>query len=319
MSENQEIQKKNNGIYITIILLLLIGLGFMAFLWSNKNKDLNECSNKNALLETDIKGMNDMMSGYVEGMTKDLKTDFKNMLATYDALIAKDASKADSIEVQKEKIQNLLDELNRTKRYSAHQIMTLQKENETLRSIMKGYVKQIDSLNTLNLKLTSELDTKSNQLSSTINERDQFKTQAEENAAQVKKGSKLQAFAFSSGGLKMKLNNTTESTNKARNCIQIKSAFTISENPLTKSGKKYVYMQVTNPDGKILQSKASNTIQTDEGVVAYSDKKEIDYQNQRIDVAVYYDLQGENAIKGNYKVKIFCDGQLIGSDSFTLK
>jgi hypothetical protein len=135
----------------------------------------------------------------------------------------------------------------------------------------------------------------------------------------VKKGSKLQAFGISSTGLKMKLNNTTEETNKARNCVQIRSSFTISENPITSPGNKIVYLQVINPDGKTIQSKSSNTLSTDQGSIAYSDKKEIDYQNQRIDMSIYYDMQNEEAIKGNYKVKIYCDGQLIGTDSFTLK
>ena len=78
-------------------------------------------------------------------------------------------------------------------------------------------------------------------------------------------------------------------------------------------------MQVINPDGKTMQTKSSNTVQTDLGNIAYSDKKEIDYQNERIDLAIYYDLKGEEALKGNYKVKIYCEGNLIGTDSFTLK
>ena len=129
----------------------------------------------------------------------------------------------------------------------------------------------------------------------------------------------MQAFGFGSVGLKMKLNNTTEVTKNARSVVQIKSSFTISENPITPSGKKIVYMQVINPDGKTMQTKSSNTVQTDLGNIAYSDKKEIDYQNERIDLAIYYDLKGEEALKGNYKVKIYCEGNLIGTDSFTLK
>jgi hypothetical protein len=78
-------------------------------------------------------------------------------------------------------------------------------------------------------------------------------------------------------------------------------------------------MQVISPDGRTLQQRSSNTIQTENGAVPYSDKKEIDYQNERIDLSIFYDLKGEDAAKGNYKVKIYCDGNLIGSDSFTLK
>jgi hypothetical protein len=319
MSEDFQQEKKSNGLLIGLVIGLLLSLAAMAYFWSKNNKALNECSNSNAQLEADMQGMNQMMEGYVGNMTNDLKQDFRNMLKTYDALIAKDASKADSLNVQKEKIQSLLDELSTNKKRSAREIMNLKKENETLRGIMKGYVKTIDSLNTLNIELRSNLDVKTNELISTKSERDEYKTQAEINAEQVKKGSKLQAYAFKSVGLRMKLNNTTEETNKAKNCVQFKSSFTIGENTIAKPGKKIVYLQITNPDGKIYQGKTNYTVQTDAGNIAYSDKKEIDYNNTSIDLAIFYDLQGEDAVKGNYKVRIYCDGQLIGSDSFTLK
>jgi hypothetical protein len=35
--------------------------------------------------------------------------------------------------------------------------------------------------------------------------------------------------------------------------------------------------------------------------------------------AIYYDIRDETLSKGNYKVSIYCDQNLIGSDSFTLK
>ncbi len=311
--------KKGNGAFTLILILLLVGLGVMAYLWSKKNDELINCTNENTTLKSDMDGMNQMMSGYVENMSNDLKSDFKNMLKTYDLLIAKDKSKADSINIQKQKIQSLINQLNGVKKMSASQLYQLRKENETLRSIMKSYVMQIDSLNTLNLKLTSDLDETTNRLHSTTAERDQFKQEAQEKGEQVRKGSRLQAYGISSGGLRMKLNNTTEATNKARNTVQMKSSFTISENPITAPGKKVVYMQIIAPDGRTLQSKSSNTIQTESGLVPYSDKKEIDYQNERIDLSIYYDMKGEEVVKGNYKVKIYCEGNLIGNDSFTLK
>lgn len=323
MAESTETAaKKNNGVFIAIILLLLVGLAVMAVLVSRKNGQLNDCTNENTTLKSDMDGMNKMMEGYVGNMSNDLKTDFKNMLNTYDALIEKDRSKADSLNVQKEKIMALMTELEEAQRsgkMTASQLFQLRKENETLRNIMKSYVKQIDSLNTLNLKLTSDLDQTTTALTSTSAERDQYKADAEQKAEQVRKGSKLQAYGFTSVGLRMKLNNTTEVTTKAKGLVQIRSSFTISENPITPAGKKTVYMQVINPDGKTLQSRSSNVIQTEMGNIAYSDKKDIDYQNERIDLSIYYDMKGEEAKKGNYKVKIYCEGNLIGTDSFTLK
>lgn len=320
MSEIQETTKKSSsGALLAIIFLLLGGLAYMAYMISNKNKEINALKNSNTQLEADMQGMNDMMSGYVGEMSNDLKKDFREMLKTYDALIAKDASKADSLNMQKERIQGLINEINTNKRLSARQIFSLRKENETLKTIMRGYVHQIDSLNTLNLKLTTDLETTTTVLTKTSEERDQFKNEAEKSAEQVKKGSKLSAYGINTVGLRMKLNNTTEETTKARNCIQIKSSFTLSENLIAAAGRKVVYLQIINPEGRTLQSKSSNVVSTDLGEIAYSDKKEIDYNNQQLDMAIYYDLNNEEAAKGNYKVKIYCDGQLIGSDSFTLK
>lgn len=321
MSESEN-KRSSNGVFLVIIFLLLGGMAVMSYMWSNKRTELNNCTNENNVLKSDMQGMNEMMQGYVGSMSNDLKTDFKNMLKTYDQLIEKDQSKADSLNQQKEKILGLMKDLDAAKRngkLTASQLYKLKKENETLRDIMKSYVHQIDSLNTLNIKLGSQLDETNSKLSTTVVERDTYKKDAEVKGEQVKKGSRLQAYSFSSQALRMKLNKTTEATEKAKNVVQFRSNFTISENQLTSAGKKSVYMQIIGPDGQTLQSRSSNTVDTESGTVAYSDKKDIDYQNQAVDVTIYYDLRGEGTAKGTYKVKIYCDGNLIGSDSFSLK
>ena len=319
MSENDQVTKKSNGGYIAVIILLLLGLGVMSYLWSSKNGQLNDCKNDNAMLNADMNGMNEMLSGYVGNMSNDLKTDFKNMLDTYDQLIEMDRSKADSLNKQKAQISQLLTQLNTNKKLSARELFNLKKENEVLRSIMRGYVKQIDSLNTLNIKLTSVLDETNTKLTETTTERDTYKKDAEQKTEQLKKGAKLQAYGFKSEALRMKLNNTTEPTTKAKNAIQMRSSFTIGENQSSSSGRKAIYLQIIAPSGEILQSKANYVMNTENGQQAYSDKKDIDYNNQAIDLTIYYDLKGQEVGKGNFKVKIYCEGQLIGTDSFTLK
>jgi len=317
MSENK--QPASNVLMYSIIGLLLIGIATMTFLWSSKRSELNQCQNDNLVLKSDMEGMNKMLEGYVGGLSNDLKTDFKNMLDTYDQLIEMDRSKADSLNKQKAQISQLLTQLNTNKKLSARELFNLKKENEVLRSIMRGYVKQIDSLHTLNTKLTSVLDETNNKLTETTTERDSYKKDAEQKSEQLKKGAKLQAYGFKSEALRMKLNNTTEPTTKAKNAIQMRSSFTIGENQISSSGRKAIYHQIIAPSGEILQSKANYVMNTENGQQAYSDKKDIDYNNQAIDLTIYYDLKGQEVGKGNFKVKIYCEGQLIGTDSFTLK
>ncbi len=317
MNETQS--KSSNVLLYSVIGILLIGLATLTFMWSAKRSELNQCQNDNLILKSDMEGMNKMLEGYVGGLSNDLKTDFKNMLDTYDRLIEMDQSKADSLNKQKAQISQLLKQLNTNKKLSARELFNLKKENEVLRSIMRGYVKQIDSLNTLNIKLTSVLDETNTKLTETTTERDTYKKDAEQKTEQLKKGAKLQAYGFNSEALRMKLNNTTEPTTKAKNVIQMRSTFTIGENQIASSGRKSVYLQIVGPNGEVLQSKANYVMETENGQQGYSDKKDIDYNNQAIDLTIYYDLKGLEVGKGNYKVRVYCEGQLIGTDSFTLK
>jgi len=317
MNETQP--KSSNLLLYSVIGILLIGLATLTFMWSAKRSELNQCQNDNLILKSDMEGMNKMLEGYVGGLSNDLKTDFKNMLDTYDRLIEMDQSKADSLNKQKAQISQLLKQLNTNKKLSARELFNLKKENEVLRSIMRGYVKQIDSLNTLNIKLTSVLDETNTKLTETTTERDTYKKDAEQKTEQLKKGAKLQAYGFNSEALRMKLNNTTEPTTKAKNVIQMRSTFTIGENQIASSGRKSVYLQIVGPNGEVLQSKANYVMETENGQQGYSDKKDIDYNNQAIDLTIYYDLKGLEVGKGNYKVRVYCEGQLIGTDSFTLK
>lgn len=319
MSEQETtIPSKKNGAYVLVILVLLLAVGAMTFLWSSTKSKLADATRVNEELQLSISDMESMLSNYTGEISNDIRKDLKNMLSTYDALMEKDKSQADSINVQKAKIEELLAKVEQGK-MTSYELSKMKRENETLRNIMKGYVYQIDSLNTLNLKLSSDLDETKTALTTTSSERDQFKQEAETSQAKVKAGSKLQAYSFSSVALRSKINDMTTETTKAKNTIQIKSSFTIGANPITDSGRKSVYMQIVKPDGKIMQSKASNVVSIESGSIAYSDKKEVDYQNAAVDMAIYYDLRGEEAAKGNYTIKIYCDGQLIGKDTFTLK
>lgn len=320
MAEVEE-RRSTNTPLIVISALLLIVLGIMTYMWSKKRGELDSCEKTNAELNADIAAMNSMMEG-VQGIDmsgSDIKADFQNMLEVYDALIKKDASQSDSLTAQKVRIQGLIDEIGSGKKKSASDIARFKRENETLREIMRGYVKQIDELNTLNLKLESDLDETTTKLTTTEGERDQYRQESQASAEQVKKGSRLNAYGISSTGLRMKLNNTVEPTTKAKSTVQIRSSFTVGENAIASAGSKTVYLAVSDPEGRVMQRSSGNIVQTDAGSIPYSDKKEINYQNKSIDVSIFYNLDGVEPAKGTYKVRIFCDGQQIGSDSFTLK
>lgn len=311
--------KPKGAIWILVAILSLIGIAIMGYMYSNKKSALENCEAKNLQLEQDRDMMDQALSGYIDNTTSDLKRDFQNMLDTYDEMVEFDASLKDSIDEQKAKIEEILEELNTTKRRSYRQIGKLKTENKTLRKIMKGYLVQIDSLNTLNGTLSNRLVETEDRLSQTEQQRDLFAQSAAENEQLVKEGSKLSAYNFNTYSFRYRANNTPDETNRARRADGIKSEFTLGENKIAQSGNKVIYMQVIDPNGKVLYSKANNTFDANGTPLIYTDKREINYQQKEIDMAVVHNLQGREIDKGNYKVKIFADGVLIGSDSFTLK
>jgi ABC-type lipoprotein release transport system permease subunit len=187
MSEYMETPKKSNMPFIVIIAILFIGVAVLAVMLSRANSQLDDMTNENLTLKADMEMMNEMMAPFIgDNVSDNLLKDFNNMLNDYDKIIKEGRPEdQDAMKEQQDKIQGLITELETAKkngRVSGALIAKLNRENETLRTIMKGYIKQIDELNTKNLQLTSDLDKTSSELTNTKSERDQFKQEAEESA-----------------------------------------------------------------------------------------------------------------------------------------
>jgi hypothetical protein len=317
--EEQSSTENYNKIYLGAILVLILGIGVVTYLWTSERKNLAQCENISSNNQDTIQEFKKIFTEYQGEITTDLKSDLRRMMDTYDQLIIQDASKADSLNAQNEMLQAQLDKiekLQRSKNFSISQMMKLREENETLRGIMRGYVVEIDSLNTLNLQKDIIITEQTQTIDTRTSERDQAMEEAAASAEKVKIGSKLSAYNFNSGAYKSVVRAKT--TTRAKQAVQLQSSFTISGNLIASGGRKAVYMQIIDPNGRTLQNVSSYSTEINEGRVSYSEKKEIDYQNKSIDMTIYFDVRN-TITKGNYKVNIYCDRNLIGSDSFTLK
>lgn len=84
---------------------------------------------------------------------RSMRKDLKEYQAYYLELIAEDKAQADSIEQQKIKVAKLTAELDEAEKRDEVRIAALRAENDSLEEVMRMYIKQIDSLNTINLRL----------------------------------------------------------------------------------------------------------------------------------------------------------------------
>jgi hypothetical protein len=179
-------------------------------------------------------------------------------------------------------------------------IYKLKKETASLRTIMKGFVVQIDSLNQINGRLTEENQVVKNRLTS---EKDKTK-----DLTQINKG------------LADKSNNTGKESDRAKKIGKIRTEFSILKNDITNPGQKWIYIRILTPDGKVLSENTDDSNKFDFNGVRglFSSKKQIDYKNQQQAIRIDWIKTTDFPI-GEYNVEVYADGVDIGKTKFSLK
>ena len=305
MSEEKEKSNKKKGLILWIIILLLVGTnGYTIWLLLQEQSRVVE---QKVVTETVI----------VE--RDNVKSDLLVLQKDYEGIVAKDALMQKDIDEKKARIEELIIEAEKHKG-DAYMLSKLRKEAETLRSIMQGYVRTIDSLNTLNQNLVAEKKTVLKQLDVEKEKQNTLVKEKEELKTTIAKGSILTCFNVSAKAVLFKKGGKKEvETTKARKTEKIKVSFSLGENKIAKSGEKTVYIRIMTPDGKELAKSYDETYKFtfNKSSGYYAGKETLNYANVEISGVTYCEGQGE-FVPGNYVIDITCDGVVIGNGSIKL-
>lgn len=292
---------KANKFMIVVIILLFAFCGYL--IW--QNMQLQDIIVNNNITITDVTSERDQV-----------KSDLEDMLAQYTEMEENNQELSEELAAEKAKIEDLI----KKAKGKDWTIYKLRKETETLRTIMKGFVVQIDSLQQANIHLEKQNTEVRTELSS---EKDKTKNLTEENedlSDLVTVASYLKTSNLKASGIKVKSNNTGKETDKAKRVNKIRTDFTILKNNITVAGKKWVYVRVLTPDGKVLSEKTDDSNKFDFNGVRglYSSKKQIDYKNQQLNLSIDW-IKTEEFPIGEYIVEVYADGVDIGKTKFSLK
>ncbi|MDR0712246.1 MAG: hypothetical protein LBF67_07890 [Prevotellaceae bacterium] len=239
-----------------------------------------------------------------------------NMLLEYEDLKTSNSAIRQELEEEKTKIQMLQKKILSTEKIRYAEIRKYEKEANTLRDIMRSYIHQIDSLNTLSQKLLAENITVKQNLQSSQEENIKLSREKETLSSQVEKGSMLKVRNLEASGL----NSRSKDTYLARRSKKLKACFTINENAIAKAGIRFVYIRIISPNGSLLTNNDSEgVLEVQEQKLAYSAKREVDYQNQDLETCVFFDNKDMKLDKGGYTVEVYIDGYLSGSGQFLMK
>ena len=114
------------------------------------------------------------------------------------------------------------------------------------------------------------------------------------------------------------VNKRDKAAKKVKDVVKFKIGFTIVKNITAETGERTLYIRITKPDNSALTKSPSNTFSYENRELEYSIKKYIEYNGEEQNVNVYWNVE-EYLYAGTYRVDIFADGTLIGSQSFTLE
>lgn len=290
----------NNRVYIIIIVLLVLVSGYLGLKLNQKSGEVVETQSslQASELERDR-----------------LELDLEKMKLSYDTLQTDNSMLRAEMDGQRIQIEDLLKKV-KNKNWS---ISKLKKEAETLREIMKGYVVTIDSLNTLNQSLIAENEQMKSTVETVTSENKNLIERQENMEKIIETGQILQTASISATAIRLRSSGKQVETKNNRRTEMIKTCFTVIENRIAKKGSKTLYLKIIDPNGKVMQSpEAGGETELEGEVQSYSIKREIDYNNQEMDVCIFYSVQEEPA-EGDYKVFLYDGSSQIATTDFSLR
>ncbi|MCL2560765.1 MAG: hypothetical protein FWE10_00370 [Rikenellaceae bacterium] len=290
--ENQPSPRKTIRGYQFIIIALAGILGVLSFIYFRQMNNLKE--------DFDIE-------------RRHLNAQFAGLMSDYDEL----RSDHDTINIrlaeQRHIADSLMESLANERRLNVSRIRQYEREIGTLRSVMREYVVTIDSLNTVNTRLASENVSIRRDVQTERLRAQRAEETASELSQRVQRGSVILARGISLSPV----NRNGREVSRVNNATALDTGLTLAANELAQPGVKPVYVRIIGPDGYVLANSEGRTFTFEGEGRIFSAVREVDYQNDDLGVVIHYPVSGIGS--GTYKVEVYVDGRLAGTNEINLR
>jgi len=293
MEDQQNNSNSTLKVIISVLAILLVGSLFYIYKISNDVKYVQ----------------NELTSTMTE---KDsIMKNLQELKATYDAAIAENTSMSDELVKERDKVVNLMNDINKSKgdasKYRAEYLK--------LESNLKVLMAENEGLKKQNVTLTTQRDSTVVVLGEAKKVNEILVEEKNDLSKTIEKGSKLSLVNLQTVAYQLKSSGKQIATDKASRANVLKISFTIAENQIAKSGNKEYYVQVIDSKNNVHGEK--KTVNFDENSLTYSFISKVKYENKTVNVSE--DLPGKDFAKGTYFVNVFDKNELVSKTSFSLK
>ena len=287
--------KKLLGAFIIALLLLAV---IAVWLYSGLQEQKQVIRDMQELAELDKQEMENEYERFTQQYSE-MMTQINN-----DSIIAQ-------LTQEQMRTQQLLDELKQVKASDAREIARLKKELATVRSVLRQYIIQVDSLNRLNESLRNENSRVKGELEQSNREKEGLQNEKQTLSEKVAIAAQLDATNIQM----MPLNKRNKTAKKMKDCKTLQVNFSIAKNVTAQNGNRTLYVRIQSPTGEVL---SAGTFAYENKQLEYSMKKVVEYTGEETSVTVYWQV-AEFLSAGEYRVSIFSDGNMIGSRTFNFK
>ena len=286
--EEQTLKKIMYGLVAAVVVLA----GVLAYIWYQKSSLVNE-------LTAEKEDLTEQMIA--------LQNDYETLSSEYDDInLQLDSSRVE--------VQLLIEKIKKTEATNRSKIRQYEKELGTLRSIMRNYVVQIDSLNKLNKKLTADAAEARRQAAESKKRTEELSKTVEDLSGRVATGAVLKAY-----NLKTEAYNASDKvTDRSSRVTYLLTTLSLGENDLAERGPVTVYIRVKDPDGILLLNDVQKTFEYNGEPMVASASREVDYQGSEVEMGIYLNgLAGYT--KGVYTIEAYTAKSLLGTTELMLR
>ena len=246
----------------------------------------------------------------------DLTTELVALQGEYENLNTTNQAINDSLSVEKEKVGQLIERLKKTEATNRTKMRQYEKELGTLRTIMKGYIHQIDSLNTLNVALRHEASEARKEAAESKKAYDELVTTTEVYAAKATAGAVVKA----RGVVLTAINSSNRETDRSSRTVKLKTCLSLIENSIAERGNRTIYIKVFGPEGAQLPSDQQKAFRCGDEEMMASASREVDYQGEEIEICIYFaKVDGAPFTKGVYRVEVYSTEAKLGTADLMLR
>ena len=302
---SSENKKSNQPIWLYAMLgVLAIALVFLLVRNNSMKGDLEQLETEKEMQRMDFQAEVDSLMK-VHNELKESYGELSQELAEKDSII-----QADAVEIKK-----LLD--------SQWDYYRIKKKVASLQNIAQKYVRQMDSLYTVNRELVAENERIREEYQAERRQNTNLTRQKEELANKVNQAATMKLYNYSAQAVRFKGGGKETGTDRADRAERIRIDFTVASNDLIEPGTKLFYVRIADPKRAIISKGKGDeySFQANGETLQFTELVRVNYDGKETPVRAYY-VKSDNyqMMPGTYFIDVYEQGgKLIGQTTIDLK